>query len=69
MPGVVYSPLKRCVGYQKVEFMPVLGHRLKAVALQEQVAALPELKRPFVLSSTLTELSRSLSHPSPRYSV
>jgi putative ATPase len=32
----------------------------EAVALQEQVAALPELKRPFVLSSTLTQLPEVL---------
>jgi putative ATPase len=37
----------------------------EAVALQEQVAALPELKRPFVLSSTLTELPEVLATQVP----
>jgi putative ATPase len=39
----------------------------EAVALQEQVAALPLLKRPFVLSSTLTHiLHQSGETPKPR---
>ncbi|MBD2012401.1 AAA family ATPase [Microcoleus sp. FACHB-53] len=37
----------------------------EAVALQEQVAALPLLKRPFVLSSTLTELPEVLATQVP----
>ncbi len=37
----------------------------EAVALQEQVAALPLLKRPFVLSSTLTELPEVLATKVP----
>ncbi len=37
----------------------------EAVALQEQVAALPELKRPFVWSATLTELPKILANQAP----
>jgi putative ATPase len=37
----------------------------EAVALQEQMAALPELRRPFVLSSTLTELPEVLATQVP----
>jgi putative ATPase len=41
----------------------------EAVALQEQVAALPELKRPFVLSSTLTELPEVLATQVPIFGL
>ncbi|MEP0778326.1 AAA family ATPase [Microcoleus sp. ZQ-A2] len=37
----------------------------EAVALQEQVAALPEIKRPFVLSSTLSQLPEVLATQVP----
>jgi putative ATPase len=37
----------------------------EAVALQEQVAALPELNRPFVLSTTLTQLPEVLATQVP----
>lgn len=39
--------------------------KAEAVALQEQVAALPELKRPFVLSATLTQLPEVLATQVP----
>jgi putative ATPase len=37
----------------------------EAVALREQVAALPELKRPFLLTATLTELPKVLANQAP----
>jgi putative ATPase len=37
----------------------------EAVALQEQVSALPELKRPFLLTATLTELPEVLATQVP----
>jgi hypothetical protein len=64
MQAVVYSPLKLCVGYQKVEFMPVLAHLLKLLPTRTG-GGTSRTQASFCVEFYLNRVARGFSHPSP----